>query len=213
MRADADHARLMNATYRHQRRIYDATRAFFLFGRDRLITELDVPEGGAVLEVACGTGRNLAHIGRRYPGAVLYGLDISSEMLRSARAKLGDGVPLAEADARDFDAGKLLGRERFDRIVLSYAVSMIPDWPRAIDAAIAHLAPGGSLHIVDFGDQAGYPAWFRRVLEAWIAKFHVTRRADFREVLEAAGTRHGCKVEVTSWFGGYAWAGVVRRRG
>lgn len=40
---DATHAALMDATYRHQRRIYDVTRRHFLLGRDRLIAELDPP--------------------------------------------------------------------------------------------------------------------------------------------------------------------------
>lgn len=49
------HAALMDRTYRHQRRIYDATRAYFLLGRDHLIAQLAPPEGGRVLEIACGT--------------------------------------------------------------------------------------------------------------------------------------------------------------
>jgi len=86
---DATHAALMDATYRHQRRIYDVTRRHFLLGRDRLIAELDPPPGARVLEIACGTGRNLDLIGRRWPGCRLSGLDISQEMLASARARLG----------------------------------------------------------------------------------------------------------------------------
>lgn len=211
MAAQSDHAALMDATYRYQRLFYDASRAFFLLGRNRLIDELAVPPGGAVLEIACGTGRNLARIGRRYPGASLHGLDISSEMLRSARAKLGPAVPLAQADARAFEAAALVGRETFDRIVLSYAVSMIPDWHLSVDTALAHLAPGGALHIVDFGDQSGYPSWFRSALTAWIARFHVTQRGDFDEVIRAAAERHGCAAEVASWYRGYAWAAVIRK--
>jgi hypothetical protein len=42
--------------------------------------------------------------------------------------------------------------------MISYALSMIPDWERAIDAALAALNPGGQLHIVDFGQQEGLPA-------------------------------------------------------
>ena len=79
------HAALMDQTYRHHRRIYDLTRAWFLLGRDHLIADLDVPAGGRVLEIACGTGRNLDHIARRYPGCALCGLDISEQMLASAR--------------------------------------------------------------------------------------------------------------------------------
>ena len=65
----------MDAIYAWQRHIYDATRKYFLFGRDQLIATLDVPDGGTVLEVGCGTGRNLIQAARRYPTARLFGLD------------------------------------------------------------------------------------------------------------------------------------------
>ncbi len=46
----------MDGIYRYQRYIYDATRKYFLLGRDTLLDELDPPDGGSVLEVGCGTG-------------------------------------------------------------------------------------------------------------------------------------------------------------
>jgi len=57
----------MDAIYRYQRYIYDASRKYYLLGRDRLIGELAPPPGGSVLEIACGTGRNLVKAARRYP--------------------------------------------------------------------------------------------------------------------------------------------------
>ena len=53
---------------------------------------------------------------------------------------------------------------------------MIPGWEKTIDAALAALHPGGSLHIVDFGRQERLPRWFRDALRAWLAKFHVAPR-------------------------------------
>ena len=76
----SDHAVHMDGIYRYQRYIYDATRKYFLLGRDRLIEELAVPAGGTVLEIGCGTGRNLILVARRYPDARLYGFDISREI-------------------------------------------------------------------------------------------------------------------------------------
>jgi SAM-dependent methyltransferase len=122
------HAALMDEVYRGQRHIYDFTRKYYLFGRDTLIAGLAAAPGMRVLEVACGTGRNLAKIGRAWPGMRLFGLDISAEMLKSARAALGDAARLGQGDACAFDAQALLGEPQFDRIVLSYSLSMIPDW-------------------------------------------------------------------------------------
>ncbi|TGV54958.1 class I SAM-dependent methyltransferase, partial [Mesorhizobium sp. M00.F.Ca.ET.149.01.1.1] len=103
------------------------------------------------------------------PNARLFGLDISAEMLETANAAIArDGlaarVSLARGDATDFDAKELFGVERFDRVFVSYSLSMIPGWEKTVSAALAALAPGGSLHVVDFGQQERLPRWFRSLL-------------------------------------------------
>ncbi|MDX8354896.1 class I SAM-dependent methyltransferase [Cognatiyoonia sp. IB215182] len=177
------HGALMDQVYRRQRLVYDATRKYYLLGRDHALRQLQPAENAHVLEIACGTGRNLDQIDMRYPERSLYGLDISSEMLISANAKLGDRAKLALGDACDFDPADLFGQATFDRIVMSYCVSMIPAWQNAIAEAVTHLAPDGELHIVDFGDQAGMPRWFDRRLRGWLARFHVKPRDDLPAAL------------------------------
>ncbi len=204
------HAALMDRTYRHQRRIYDLTRAWFLLGRDHLIADLNVPEGGHVLEIACGTGRNLDHIGRRYPGSDLYGLDISEQMLESARAKLGLRAVLVQGDACGFDAQRAFGVGQFDRIVLSYSLSMIPDWRAALCESMRHLAPGGSLHIVDFGSQNRLPNFARITLNSWLARFHVTPRRDLPAELTRMTDRNGMTLDMQHLFRSYTQYAVVR---
>ncbi|MCM2401981.1 class I SAM-dependent methyltransferase [Rhizobium sp. S153] len=209
---DAEHAERMDRMYRYQRHIYDLTRKYYLFGRDRMIARLDVPREGSLLEVGCGTGRNLLLAHRLYPTARLYGLDISAEMLVSARANFR-GKPaepvLAVADATTFTAGEL-GVSGFDRVMISYALSMIPDWEKAIDASLAALKPGGSLHVVDFGQQEGLPGWFKRFLQSWLDRFHVTPRADLRQALEARLERVGGRLEFETVGRGYAWHAIIR---
>jgi S-adenosylmethionine-diacylgycerolhomoserine-N-methlytransferase len=168
----------MDEVYRGQRHIYDFTRKYYLFGRDTLIAGLDARPGMRVLEVACGTGRNLAKVAKAWPNVRLYGLDISSEMLKSARAALGAEARLGEGDACAFEPQSLLGEPAFERIVLSYSLSMIPDWQGALAHAAGQLAPGGSLHVVDFGDLSELPGMFQRGLRGWLAKFHVAPRAE-----------------------------------
>lgn len=204
----ASHAERMDRMYRTQRHFYDLTRKYYLFGRDTLIRGLDVPAGASVLEVGCGTGRNLALIGRHFPQSRLFGLDISAEMLVSAEAKLGRSgrtrAVLRVADATDFQPSEF-GESGFDRIVISYALSMIPDWEKAIDAAIAALNPGGSLHIADFGQQERLPALFRRGLQAWLARFHVTPRKTMVAALEDRAARRGDTLTFRPIGRGYAW--------
>ncbi len=201
--ARRDHGRLMDSVYRSQRHIYDVTRKYYLFGRDRLIAGLDLPAGGSVLEIACGTGRNLALIARRWPGAELFGLDISAEMLKSASVKLGSRASLALADATNFDAAALYNRPQFDRVVLSFATSMIPDWQSALAEAAALVGPGGSLHIVDFGDMEGLPAPLRAALRSWLARFHVSPRSDLESHAANVAALRQMELTSTRGLGGY----------
>ena len=191
------HAALMDEVYRGQRHIYDLTRKYYLFGRDTLIEGLAARPGMRVLEVACGTGRNLARIGKAWPGVHLYGLDISAEMLKSARAALGDEARLGEGDASAFDPQALLGEPQFDRIVLSYSLSMIPDWEGALDHAASMVAKGGQLHIVDFGDLGGMPRLLAAGLRAWLAKFHVEPRAAMTTTAARIAAARGLSASAT----------------
>ncbi len=212
-----NHADLMDGVYRWQRHVYDLTRKYYLLGRDRMIDRLEVPPGGSVLELGCGTGRNIALAARRYENAHWFGLDISAEMLATARLSLArnglaDKVRLAQGDATDFDAEILFGQSRFDRVFISYALSMIPDWEACVAEGLAALKEGGSLHIVDFGGQEKLPAWFRSLLRAWLAKFHVSPRDSLREVLDSECRRTGASLEFETLFRGYAVHAVIRKR-
>ncbi|RYE33943.1 MAG: methyltransferase domain-containing protein [Hyphomicrobiales bacterium] len=206
----------MDRIYRHQRHIYDASRKFYLLGRDQLIDGLQLPAGGSVLEIGCGTGRNLVRIARRYPDCACYGLDVSSEMLATARASVAkagheDRIRLAQGDATGFDPQALFGRAGFDRIVIAYALSMIPPWQGVVAEALRRLEPGGSLHIVDFGDQAGLPAAFKAVLLRWLAQFHVTPRVSLPQVVAALAEAAGAECRLGAPYRGYAIHAVATR--
>lgn len=208
-------AGLMDAMYRHQRHIYDASRKFYLLGRDRLIDGLAPPPGGTVLEIGCGTGRNLIRIARAYPGRACFGLDVSAEMLATARQSVGragmsDRIVLRQADATAFDPQALFGQAGFDRIVISYALSMIPPWRGVVEEALRRLSPGGELHIVDFGDQRDLPAPFRAVLNRWLVLFHVTPRGELAAVLDDVARAGGATVRTDALYGGYAALAILR---
>jgi len=206
----------MDRMYRRQRFIYDATRKFYLIGRDATIAELDARPGDGVLEIGCGTGRNLVRMARRFPEARLFGLDVSNEMLASARAaiaraRLESRVRLAQGDAASFDAARLFGRSDFQRVMISYALSMIPPWREALGRAVDALAPGGALHIVDFGDSAGLPSAFRAALNGWLAAFDVTPRVTLRAELAALAASRGVRCEARDHFRGYAIRAVIEK--
>ena len=154
------HAALMDEVYRGQRLIYDVTRKYYLFGRDTAIEALALRPGARLIEVGCGTARNLICIARQYPEAKLFGLDASAEMLRTAaravaRAGLSNNVVLAQGYAEALSPAVFGEKAPFDAVLFSYSLSMIPDWEAALEAARHALVPGGRVHIVDFGDFGG----------------------------------------------------------
>ena len=212
----SDHGGLMDGIYRYQRHIYDLTRKYYLLGRDGLIADLSPPPGGSVLEIGCGTGRNLIAVGKAWPKARLYGIDISEAMLDTARAAVAkagmtERVMLARADASHFDAMALLGQERFDRVFISYALSMIPDWQAALAQASKCVAPGGRLEIVDFGQQDRLPRWWKRLLWRWLAAFHVSPRADLAAATVQAARNVGGEPAVDALYYGYAVRARISR--
>jgi len=210
------HGAAMDRIYRNQRHFYDLTRKYYLLGRDDLIAGLDAGPGCHVLEVGCGTGRNLIAAARRFPAARFTGIDISLEMLTTARANvaragLADRITLLQGDATAFDGAALSGGTGFDRVFLSYTLSMIPDWRAALAQATAALAPGGRLVLVDFGQQERLPAAFRKALFAWLAKFDVTPRADLADAVAGLATARGLASDWHATRAGYAWTAKLRR--
>lgn len=212
--AGAEAARAMDRMYRHQRHVYDATRRYYLLGRNTLLAGLGPPAGGSVLEVGCGTGRNLLLAARRYPDARMFGFDVSRVMLDKAAANiagagLAERVRLAQADATAFDPAAAFGVAGFDRVFVSYALSMIPGWREALGRAWGAVAPGGALHVVDFGGQEGLPRWFRTMLFAWLERFSVHPREELPAVLERIAGEAGARSRCNGLYGGYACYGVV----
>jgi S-adenosylmethionine-diacylgycerolhomoserine-N-methlytransferase len=202
-------AAAMDRMYRGQRHIYDLTRKYYLLGRDRVITDLGAMPSDRVLEIGCGTGRNLILAAQKFPSTQFFGIDVSNEMLTTAReaiarAGLADRVRVAAADATSFDPQALFGVASFDRIFISYTLSMIPDWTAVLDQAVAKLVRGGTLQIVDFGGQEGWPHWFRVGLRRWLKLFHVRPRDRLEARLSDLCALTGATLQMERPVRGYA---------
>lgn len=152
--ATARHAASMDRKYRIQRLAYNATRRYFLLGRNEAIAELGLQTARHVLEIGCGTGRNIALMLEATPHLAIDAIDISAEMLKSAAARVGgrSNVRLVRADAETFEPDDVFGRPTYDAVLMSYTLSMIPDWREALARGLSSVAPGGRLVIADFGD-------------------------------------------------------------
>jgi S-adenosylmethionine-diacylgycerolhomoserine-N-methlytransferase len=207
--------RRMNRMYRRQRYIYDGTRRYYLLGRDQLIANLRPGPGASVLEIGCGTGRNLVLAARLHPDAHFFGIDVSTEMLTSAisaisRRNLTGRIRVAHGDGTAFNPQTLFGIGSFDHILISYSLSMIPDWRGVLQAAVTRLRPGGRLHVVDFGRQERFPSVARTLLLCWLAMFEVTPRDDLEQVLSATANGTGAELKFDRLFRGYAQYAVLR---
>lgn len=179
----------MNSMYRYQRYFYNATRKYYLLGRDELISRMSIQPGENILEIGCGTGRNLIILSKKHPKANFFGLDASSAMLETAKTTIAlhnlQNVSLKTVLADDFNFRETFGLERpFDTIFFSYSITMIPTWEESIAKAMENLSPGRSIYIVDFYDQAGLPSWFRALLKNWLKRFHVQFRAGLMPYLQ-----------------------------
>ncbi|MGH2826572.1 MAG: class I SAM-dependent methyltransferase [Actinomycetota bacterium] len=140
---------------------------------------------GETLEVAIGTGLNLAH----YPADLqLTGLDLSPEMLEfaaSRAAALGRPVELKEGDAQELP----FPDSCFDSVVCTYSLCSVPDVPRAISEMKRVVKPGGRLILLDHIRSSLKPIfWFQRLVEAVTARIegeYMTRRPSLH--VESAG--------------------------
>ncbi len=206
----------MDRMYRHQRYFYDLTRKYYLLGRDRLISEMDVQTGENILEVGCGTARNLIILAKKYPKANFFGLDASSEMLKTSQTKVEsqniENIDLKVALADDFTFDKTFDQEKpFDTIFFSYSISMIPPWKESIENALKNLKSGRSFYIVDFYDQNDLPGWFRKILQGWLKQFHVKYPEELLPFLQELEKQGIGKLTVTPLYRRYSFVAKFQK--
>ncbi len=125
-----------------------------------LLSRLDLPSGGRVLDMATGTGAVAARL-RRRDGLRVTGADVTRRMLAnaSARATGGGGSPLdlveCTAEAIPF-AGAA-----FDAVIFTYLLRYVGDVPSTLAELATVLKPGGMMASLEFAVPRGlaHPLW------------------------------------------------------
>jgi demethylmenaquinone methyltransferase/2-methoxy-6-polyprenyl-1,4-benzoquinol methylase len=137
-------------------REYERMGALLSLGQDRrwrrfLVSRIELPSGGSLLDVATGTGLVARAARERHPGVTVLGLDQSEEMLRA-------GV-WADADRDRIPRTVLLGRaERlpfadgaFDALTFTYLLRYVDDPAATVTELARVVRPGGMLAELEFG--------------------------------------------------------------
>lgn len=174
--------------YNFHARFYDQTRWSFLFGRRQLIQNLpDLPPHPRILEVGCGTGKNIELLEYLFPDARIFGVDLSESMLDKARKKFDNRQVSLIRKAYGKSALEL---EPFDIILFSYSLSMLgDDIDAALQQACKDLKPGGFIAAVDF-HQTPF-RWF----QSWMSRNHVAMDGRLPALLRKYFRADQCTIE------------------
>jgi ubiquinone/menaquinone biosynthesis C-methylase UbiE len=169
MKQHASETERIRGIYEKEAPKYDRQIAFFeriLFGDGR--QWVCSQAHGDVLELAVGTGRNLAH----YPADTrVTGIELSPAMLEIARRRaeeVGRDADLRVADAQHLE----FPDESFDAVTCTLSLCTIPDDRAAVAEARRVLRPGGRLLLLEhvrspvFAIRAG-----QRLLEPLMLRF------------------------------------------
>jgi len=180
------HRRFLDDYYGATHRVYDATRRYYLFGRDRVLASLGRERWRTLVETGCGTGRNLVHLRALKPSARYAGIEPSAPM-RDHALRRAPFARIVDAFAEDAPYLALTGGPP-ERILFSYSLSMIADPDEALAHARTSLSPRGKLVVVDFADLSGVPRLVRRSFVRFLDAFHV------RPVPRSLFARHGAQM-------------------
>ncbi|MFH5833980.1 class I SAM-dependent methyltransferase [Halalkalibaculum sp. DA384] len=153
--------------YRLHSSIYDWTRWSFLFGREELLNRIpELPPNPRILEIGCGTGTNLTNLEYLFPDALIYGMDLSGDMIRQARTKVDKSRQITLVNGAYGD--NKFNFEPFNLILLSYSLSMLGSQAEQIMKQVHRdLTSDGYVAVVDFSDTRF--SWFQR----WMKLNHV----------------------------------------
>ncbi|HYT49983.1 MAG TPA: methyltransferase domain-containing protein [Pyrinomonadaceae bacterium] len=144
-----------------------------------LAARVDVPEGGAVLELACGTGIVTRRLRDRLaPTTKLVATDLNEAMISYASRKFSrsENIEWKQADATCLP----FSDQSFDAVVCQFGLMFVPDKPQALREVYRVLKPRGRFvfNVWDAIEQND----LARTAHETIAKFFDDNPPDFYQI-------------------------------
>jgi len=178
--------------------------------RRNAVDRLNLRPGDSVLEVGCGTGRNLPFLHNAVgPAGRVYGVDLSTGMLDKARELTGrhrwNNVDLTQADAIDYVAPEPLDGALFS---LSYAT--MPHHRAVLQHVWNQLRPGGRLVIMDAKPPPGRGGQFILPFSVWLMKRTVLGNPYIQPWKDLAGIADDFEMEEFLFGSYYICRGIHR---
>lgn len=181
-----------------------------VYWRRMMVSEIKVPAGGMLLDVACGTGDVAIEIIRQKESSVkVFGIDFSTSMLMLARDKTrdmhdGSNIHLLSGNALNLP----FKEETFDALTIAFGIRNIVDKLSALQVFYRTLTTGGMLLVLELAFPkkgllpAFYHFYFRKILPLIGALFSKNLMA-YRYL--------PCSVE--SFPDPYSFAAIMRKAG
>ncbi len=180
------------ALYRRRAKHYDITaNLYYLIGfreqayRRKAVQALNLQRGDIVVEIGCGTGLNFSLL-QNYvrPEGKIIGVDLTDAMLEQARRRVKENkwlnVELAQSDAPEFQfPGKV------DGILSTFAITLVPEFDKVIQAGSKSLSAGKKLAILDFKMPASRFSLFAPLLAFLTKPFGVSMELSARHPWES----------------------------
>ncbi|MCK4530830.1 MAG: methyltransferase domain-containing protein [Candidatus Marinimicrobia bacterium] len=117
------------------------------------ISHLYIEANDTILDLGCGTGRNILLMNKYVSdNSLLVGLDISEDMEKQFKTNCNEFSNIKFINKRidmPFDLN-----QKFDKVFISFVIHGFPHEIRKniIKSAYDHLNPGGTFHILDFAE-------------------------------------------------------------
>ena len=154
---------------------YDRVNRIISFGRidkwrHRLVSTMELPVNGSILDLGCGTGKLTRLIADKMEEGRVLGVDLTPEMIEIAEGLL----PAEYDDTVDFSVGVgedlELQSNSFDVVASAFTLRNVNNLPRVISEMKRVLKPGGKLYSLELakpripGFREVYRLYFDRVL-------------------------------------------------